>query len=68
MTTNEVKNRDRRLRYAAGKKGLRIQKRTFAPITGYWISEEKSGFIVAGYHHYKNLMPIDEAEEFVAEF
>ncbi len=68
MTTNELKNRERRLRYSAGKKGLRIQKRTFAPITGYWISEEYSGLVIAGSHHYQYLMPIDEAEEFVAEY
>ncbi len=68
MNTNKLKNREQRLRYAAKKKGLRIQKRTFEPITGYWISKEESRLVIAGFHHYQYLMPIDEAEEFVEEY
>jgi len=65
---NELKNRERRLRYAAEKKGLHIQKKTCEPITGYLISREDSQLVIAGYEHYQNLLPIDEAEQFIAEY
>lgn len=64
MKTN-LMNRERRLRYAAQKKGLRIQKETHEPITGYLISREDSPLVIAGYGHYRNLLPLEEAEQFV---
>lgn len=65
---NDLMNRERRLRYAAEKKGLHIQKKTCEPITGYLISREDSQLVIAGYGHYRNLVPLDEAEQFIAEY
>lgn len=65
---SELKNREQRLRYAAEKKGLRIQKQTCKPITGYLISKEDSPLVIAGYDHYQNLLPIQEAEAFVEAY
>lgn len=65
---NDLMNRERGLRYAAQKKGLRIQKKTCEPITGYLISREDSPLVIAGYDHYQNLLPIDEAEQFIAAY
>lgn len=65
---SELKNREQRLRYAAERKGLRIQKQTCKPITGYLISKEDSPLVIAGYDHYRNLLPIQEAEEFVEAY
>lgn len=65
---SELKNREQRLRYAAEKKSLRVQKQTCKPITGYLISKENSPLVIAGYNHYRNLLPIDEAEAFVEEY
>ena len=59
-------NRERRLRRQAEKKGLRIQKQTCKPITGYLISKE--ALVIAGFDHYRNLLPIDEAEQFVEAY
>jgi len=64
----DLMNRERRLRYAAEKKGLHIQKKTCEPITGYLISREDSPLVIAGYGHYQNLLPIDEAEQFVEAY
>lgn len=64
----ELKNRERRLRRQAGKKGLRIQKQTCKPIPGYLISNENSPLVIAGYDHYQNLLPPDEAEAFVEAY
>ena len=61
-------NRERRLRRQAEKKGLRIQKQTCKPITGYLISKENSPLVIAGFDHYRNLLPIDEAEQFVEAY
>lgn len=61
-------NRERRLRRQAEKKGLRIQKQTCKPITGYLISKESSPLVIAGFEHYQNLLPIDEAEQFVEAY
>ncbi len=60
MNTNELKNREQRLRYAASKKGLRIQKETHEPITGYLISKENSTLVIAGYNNYHNLLSISQ--------
>lgn len=65
---SELKNREQRLRYAAEKKGLRVQKQTCKPITGYLISKENSPLVIAGYDHYQNLLPIQEAEAFVEAY
>ncbi len=64
----DLMNRERHLRYAAQKKGLRIQKETHEPITGYLISREDSQLVIAGYDRYQNLLNIDEAEQFVAAY
>lgn len=64
----ELQTRERRLRYRAKQKGLRIQKEHYGEYSGYLISRYDSGMILAEYHHYDNLIPIKEAEEFVAEY
>lgn len=69
--SKELINRERRLRYKAEKKGLRIQKGhntiNGCKYPGYLISLN-TGFVVTGYNHFNNLIPIEEAEEFVNEY
>ncbi len=65
---NELKNREQRLRYAAEKKGLRIEKQTKETHTGYLIVKADSHMVVAGYNYYDNLLPLDEAEQFVEAY
>ncbi len=63
----DLASKERRLRYHAAKKGLYVQKNN-KPITGYRIGKMDSGLVIAGYHHIDNLMPLEEAEEFVAGY
>lgn len=68
----ELRNREQRLRYKARKKGLRIRKDYYRinnqKYSGYLISRYGSALVLTGYHHYNNLISIEEAEEFVAEY
>lgn len=64
-----LQNRERRLRYQTKKKGLCIQKEHYGDHSGYLISKEDSKFVVAGYiHPYRNLLSLEEAEEFISEY
>lgn len=64
-----LQNMERRLRYKAKQKGLRIQKEHYGEHSGYLICKEDSRFVVAGYNHtFRNLLSIEEAEEFVNEY
>lgn len=68
----ELKNRESRLRYKARKKGLRIKKDSYRinnqKHSGYLICTYYSPLVLTGYNHYNNLIPIEEAEEFVNEY
>ena len=65
----ELNNRESRLRYKAKQKGLRIQKEHYGEHSGYLICKEDSRLVVAGYNHpFRNLLSIEEAEEFVNEY
>lgn len=68
---NALINRERRLRYKAQKKGLRVQKRyntiNGCKYAGYLISIN-TGFVPFGYGHWNNLVPIEEAEAIVEEY
>lgn len=68
----ELRNRERRLRYKAKKKGLctrkdycRINNQKYS---GYLISRYGSALVLTGYNHFNNLISIEEAEEFVSEY
>lgn len=68
----ELRNRERRLRYRAKQKGLRIRK-DYCWINnekhiGYLISTYNSSLVLTGYNHFNNLIPIEEAEEFINEY
>ncbi len=65
---NELNNREQRLRHAAEKKGLHLEKQTKETHTGYLIVKADSHAVVAGYNHYDNLLPLDEAEQFVEAY
>ena len=65
---NDLMNRERRLRYQAEKKGLRIQKQTKETHTGYLITKADTNMVIAGYDHFDSLVSIDEAEEFVEAY
>ena len=68
----ELQNRERRLRYKARQKGLRIRKDSCLinneKRIGYQISRYGSPVVLTGYNRYNNLISIDEAEEYVAEY
>lgn len=68
----ELQNRERRLRYKAKQKGLRIRKDNCLindeKRTGYLISRYDSPVVLTGYNHYRNLVSIEEAEKFVREY
>lgn len=68
----ELKNRERRLRYKAKQKGLRIRKENYQinnrKYSGYLVSRYGSALVLTGYNHYNNLISIEEAEEFVNEY
>ena len=68
----ELQNRERRLRYRAKQKGLRIRKENYLlnnqKYSGYLISRYGSALVLTGYNHYNNLISIEEAEDFVAEY
>ena len=68
----ELQNRERRLRYKARQKGLRIRKDSCLinneKRIGYQISRYGSPVVLTGYNCYNNLISIDEAEEYVAEY
>ena len=70
--SKELQNRERRLRYRAKQKGLRIQKENYQvdnqKYSGYLISRYGSALVLTGYNHYNNLISIEEAEEFVSEY
>lgn len=61
-------NRERRLRRQAEKKDLRIQRQTKETHTGYLIVTADTNAVVAGYNYYDNLLPIEEAEQFVEAY
>lgn len=67
----ELTNRERRLRYKAEKKGLIVRKGhntiNGCKYPGYLICLN-TGFVVTGYNHFNNLIPIEEAEEFINEY
>lgn len=75
---NELRNRERRLRYKARKKGLYIQKGkwyvyydqyNYAAYVGYCVGSFQYGFLIVGYDQWNsNLMTIEEAEAFVEEY
>lgn len=65
---NDLINRERRLRRQAEAKGLGIQKKTKESNMGYLVVRADSNVVVAGYHHYDNLLTIEEAEAFVREY
>ena len=65
----ELRNREQRLRYKARKKGLCIKKEHYGEHSGYLVIKEDTKYVVGGYNHpWRNLMPIEDAEEFVAEY
>lgn len=68
----ELQNRERRLRYKAKQKGLRIRKDSCLinneKHSGYLISRYDSPIVLTGYDRYNNLLSIEEAERFVAEY
>ncbi len=68
----ELNNRERRLRYKAKQKGLRIRKENYQinnrKYSGYLVSRYGSALVLTGYNHYNNLISIEEAEEFVNEY
>ena len=68
----ELQNRERRLRYKAKKKGLRIRKDYYRidnqKYSGYLISRYGSALVLTGYNHYNNLISIEDAEEFVNKY
>lgn len=68
----ELRNRERRLRYQAKQKGLRVRKDCYRinnqKYSGYLISRYGSAIALTGYNHYNNLISIEDAEEFVAEY
>lgn len=67
-----LRNRERRLRYKARQKGLRIRKDSCLindeKRIGYQISRYGSPIVLTGYNRYNNLISIEEAEEYVAEY
>ena len=67
-----LQNRERRLRYKAKQKGLRIRKENYQinnrKYSGYLVSRYGSALVLTGYNHYNNLISIEEAEEFVNEY
>lgn len=67
-----LQNRERRLRYRAKQKGLRIRKENYQinnrKYSGYLVSRYGSALVLTGYNHYNNLISIEEAEEFVNEY
>ena len=75
---NELRNRERRLRYKAAKKGLYIQKgkwyqyydmHNYYSESGYCIGKLELGLLIAGYDQFnENLMTIEKAEEFVENY
>ena len=65
---NELKNRERRLLYAAQKKGLCVQKQQKETHTGYLIVKADTKAVIAGYNHFDNLLPIEQAERFITEY
>ena len=65
------KERERKLFYRAEGKELRIQKEIGlhgGDEYGYLISKADTGLVLTGYNHWKNLLTLEEAEEFVAEY
>lgn len=68
----ELQNRERRLRYWAKKKGLRIIKDNYRiggeTYSGYLITRYGSALVLTVYNHYNNLISIEDAERFVAEY
>lgn len=68
----ELRNRERRLRYKAKQKGLRIRKDSCLidgkAHSGYLISRYGSALVLTGYDRYSNLISIEEAERFVTEY
>lgn len=68
----ELQNRERRLRYKAKQKGLRIRKDSCLindeKRIGYLISRYDSPIVLTGYDRYNNLLSIEEAERFVTEY
>lgn len=63
--------RERKLFYRAEGKELRIQKEIGlhgGEEYGYLISKSDTGLVLTGYNHWKNLLTLEEAEEFVAKY
>lgn len=72
MKINSTTNRERRLRRNAEKKGLAVCKRRFkingVSYPGFLIMEERSRLVLTGYGYWNNLIPLEEAEDFVSEY
>ena len=65
------KERERKLFYRAEGKELRIDKGYGlhgGDEYGYLISKADTGLVLTGYSHWKNLVTLEEAEEFVANY
>ena len=75
---SDLRNRERRLRYAAKKKGLYIQKGknyvnydqySYDSYIGYSVGRLDIGLLIEGYDEWNsNLLTIEEAEEFVLKY
>lgn len=68
----EFQNRERRLRYKAEQKGLRVKKESYLidnqKFSGYIIMKQ-SGMVIADcYRYWKGLAPIDDAEAIISEY
>ena len=74
----EFRNRERRLRYLARKKGLYLQKgkwyqywdsHNYDSYVGYCVGSLYTGFLIVGYNQWnENLLTIEEAEEFIKNY
>lgn len=67
-----LENRERRLRYKAEQKGLRVRKDSYRidnqKFSGYLIMKQ-SGMVIADcYRYWKGLAPIDDAEAIISEY
>lgn len=68
----EFQNRERRLRYKAEQKGLRVRKDSYRidnqKFSGYLIMKQ-SGMVIADcYRYWNGLAPIDDAETIISEY